>query len=170
MTLWPKHPLIPTAILALVLLAGAWWFYDPQVVVLLCMLAVMWQVVCALYYAARRNVGALKIRGIRFLIWIAVMIGAGIASRTYVDMTRARGDSLVAALQKYHAREGGYPASLAALVPRDIAVVPTVALVPIRSTPFDYRSDGKFYSLMYYTGILVVSEYVSTTAEWRTRD
>lgn len=151
-------------------LAAAWCFHDPQQVAVLCMLVVVWQVARALYYAVRRKVDALKICGIRFLIWVAVVIDAAAANRTYSDMTRARGDAIVAALQKYHAREGAYPKSLEALAPRDIAVIPTVALVPIRNTPFSYRSDGDKFALMFYTGILMVSEYDSSTAQWQTRD
>lgn len=59
----------------------------------------------------------------------------------------ARADTLVAACEKYHATEGVYPASLAALVPKFLPAVPV--LKPLAGTEAWYAGIDGFPYLMY---------------------
>jgi hypothetical protein len=167
---WKKHPLTITAVAVAVLAALAAYFFDAMLVALLCVLLALWQIIRALYHAVSHNVGALKWDGVRFVVWVAACVGATNVHDRYITLTKERGESIVAALKTYHAREGGYPKTLDALAPRDMAAVPTVALVPASGTKFNYRSDGAKFTLAYSPGFLMMTEYDSTTARWDTRD
>lgn len=164
-----KRPLMISAVLMLVLVAGA-WYLDAVVAVMLCLLAAAWQVLRLLYYAVRRNSGALKLAGMRFLMWAVVMTGTIAAMGHYSSQARTRGDTLVAALQAHRAKEGRYPDKLEALVPRDMTAIPEVTLNPVREGKFRYRSNGNSFRLMYVTGFRMGYEYDSETAKWEALD
>ena len=147
-----------------VVLAACAWYYDAMLIAMLCVLAVLWQAPRMLYYLVRGN------HGIRLLIWVAATASAMTAFDYYGKLTRSRGDALVAALHAWHAREGGYPPTLEALVPRDIAAVPTVALLPSHEQKFRYRIIEKHFRLMYLSGFRMGSEYDSEKRKWEELD
>jgi len=88
----------------------------------------------------------------------------------YGKLARARGDALVAALQANRAREGRHPQNLEALVPRDIAAIPMVALMPGSDQKFRYRISENHFRLMYVAGFRMASEYDSENAQWKELD
>ena len=80
---------------------------------------------------------------------------------------------MVSVLQSYRAREGRFPQTLDALVPRDIAVLPVVARAPSHVQPFRYRVQGEGgdkFLLMFHSGFRLQHTYDSTTAQWTLRD
>ncbi len=164
-----KRPLMISAGLAAVLAACA-WYYDAMTIAMLCVLAVLWQILRLLYYLLRWNRSGLAAGGIRLLIWVAAAASAMTAHGHYGKLSRASGDALVAALQAYRAREGRYPQNLEALVPRDIAAIPTVALIPSREQKFRYRLVENQFRLMYVAGFRMASEFDSEKAKWEELD
>jgi hypothetical protein len=164
-----KRPLLFSAVAAVVLAACA-WYYDAMLLAMLCFLAVLWQIACILYYAVRRRRDGLRSSGIRLLLWAPALASSIVAHNYYATLTRERGDALVGALQAHRALEGRYPQSLEKLVPRDIAVIPAVALNPAKLQKFRYSSDGISFRLNYYPGFLLTSEYDSSKGKWETRD
>jgi len=164
-----KRPLLISAGLGIALAACA-WYYDAMLIAMLCVAAVLWQLARLLYYLLRWNRGGLAAGGIRLLIWVAALFSAMTAQDYYGKLTRARGDALVAALQTYRAREGRYPQNLEALVPRDIAAIPVVALNPSSDQKFRYRISENNFRLMYIAGFRMASEYDSESAKWEELD
>ncbi len=167
-----KRPLFISGGLAgMLLIVG--WYYDPLTYAPLCLLAVLWQVLRGLYYALRRNWAALKLCGLRLLIWLIAMACLIVAHNFNLKETQKRADVLLSALQSYRAREGRFPPSLDALVPRDVAVLPLVARAPSRLQPFRYRVQGEagdHFMLMFESGFRLQHTYDSTTAHWTLRD
>jgi hypothetical protein len=153
-----------------IVLAACAWYYDAMLIAMLCVLAVLWQLARLLYYLLRWNRGGLAAGGIRLLIWVAATASAMTAQDHYGKLTRARGDALVAALQAYRAREGRYPQNLEALVPRNIAAIPMVALMPGSNQKFKYRIFENNFRLMYVAGFRMASEYDSENAKWAELD
>ena len=164
-----KRPLMVSAGLGIALAACA-WYYDAMLIAMLCVLAVLWQLARLLYYLLRWNRGGLTAGGIRLLIWVAATASAMTAQDHYGKLTRARGDALVVALQAYRAREGRYPQNLEALVPRDLAAIPMVALMPSSKQKFKYRIFENNFRLMYVAGFRMASEYDSENAKWEELD
>lgn len=167
-----KRPLLITAALATLLVAGG-IYVDALSIAPLCLLAVVWQVLRALYYVLRRNWPALKLCGLRLLIWIAAMFALIMVHNYYLKITQQRADTLVAALQTYRAREGRFPAELEALVPRDIALVPPMVNGPGAGRPFRYRlygDAGEKYTLIFHSGFRLQHSYDSTVMKWEVRD
>ena len=103
-----KRPLIITAVLATLLVATG-VSIDALTFAPLGLLVVFWQILRALYYVLRRNWPALKLCGLRLLIWIAAMFVLVMVHDYYQKITQKSADTLVAALQTYRAREGRYP-------------------------------------------------------------
>jgi len=160
-----KRRLMISAALAAVLVACA-WYYDAMLIAMLCVLAVLVQLVRLLYNLLKWNRAGLAAGGIRLAVWVAATAGTLTAHNHYATLTRTRGDALVAALQAYRAREGRYPAQLEALVPRDIAAIPAVALVPSREQKFRYRLVENDFRLVYFAGFRLASEYDSQSGKW----
>lgn len=153
------------------LIAG--WYYDPLTYAPLCLLAALWQVLRARYYALRGNWVALKLCGLRLLIWVVAMACLIGAHNYYLKATQKKADALVLSLQSYRVREGRYPHSLKALVPRDISVVPVVTWSPGHLQPFRYRLQGEAgdqFMLMFDSGFRLQRTYDSITAKWTLRD
>ena len=167
-----KRPLIITAVLATLLVATG-VSIDALTFAPLGLLVVFWQILRALYYVLRRNWPALKLCGLRLLIWIAAMFVLVMVHDYYQKITQKSADTLVAALQTYRAREGRYPRELDALAPRDIAQVPLTVNSPGAGRPFRYRLDGdagERYTLSFNSGFRLQHIYDSTTKKWELRD
>ena len=163
-----KRPLIISAVLAALIVAAGVWanalLYAP-----LCLLAALWQIVRGLYYLLRRKWPALKLCGLRLLIWIAAMFLLTAVHSYYKDITQQRGEALVTALQSYRVREGRYPRELAALAPRDIAGIPLTVQSPGEGRPFRYRLEGETganYQLMFHTGFRWQHTYDPKVGKW----
>jgi hypothetical protein len=164
-----RRPLIVSAVLAGLLLALA-WYNEPMFAAMLCMLAVLFQLLRLLYYLIGWNKHGLAGSGVRLLIWVAAMVGAGAIHAQYADQARKNGEALVAVLQSYRAREGRYPPNLEALVPRDVAAVPVPASPPGSPRKFHYRLSGEHFRLMYVTGFRMGSEFSSENGKWEALD
>lgn len=164
-----KRPLTISAVLA-VALVGFGWHYDPIFAAMLCLLAMVWQIVRLLYYLLRWNKNGLALGGARLLIWVAAMATAIGVHDHYATRTHAGGEALVAALQAYRAREGRYPEKLEALVPRDIAAIPAMASPAGSNRRFYYRLSGEQFHLMYVTGFRMGKEFDSGTGKWTELD
>ncbi len=164
-----KRSLWINAALAVVLLACA-WYYDAMLIAMLCVAAVLWQVLRLFYYLLRWNRAGLAAGGIRLLIWVSATTGVMMTLDHYSSLTQARGEALVQALQAYRAREGRYPQSLEALAPRDITQIPEVALAPSSGRKFHYRLVENQFRLMYVIGFRMASEYDSEKAKWESLD
>ncbi|MEQ1773161.1 MAG: hypothetical protein ABL891_05190 [Burkholderiales bacterium] len=165
-----KRPLIISALFIVVLIVGVGLFVDVVFATMLCVMAMMWQMLRLLYYAVRWNTRGLKVIGARLLMWAAAAFGLGAMFSHYSDVARVQGGSLVAALQAHRAREGRFPEQIEALAPRDIAVIPMVKMSPIREQKFRYRSNGKTFTLLYVTGFRMGATYDSETAKWEALD
>ena len=91
---------------------------------------------------------AVELRSLRWAFWKA--------SGFYQESAKVRqseqiGDRIVAAIERYHHREGHYPAKLEELVPRDIPAI----LPPIEGRKkWEYwpRSDGSDFDLEFWEG------------------
>jgi hypothetical protein len=164
-----KRSLTISALFVVVVVIGA-GFVDVTIAIMLCVMAVAWQILRLLYYALRWNTAGLKLIGIRLLMWVAAAFGTGAILGHYSDQARAQGNTLVAALQAHRAREGRYPEKLEALVPRDIAAIPMVAQNPIHEKKFIYHSNGNTYTLLYVTGFRMGASYNSDEAKWEVLD
>jgi hypothetical protein len=164
-----KRPLIISAVFILVLVMGV-WYLDTMFAAMLCLLAILWQILRLLYYAVRRNSNRLKLIGARFVMWVAAIVSMMTLFNHYSSRAQASGETVLAALQAHRAREGSYPEKLEALVPRDMAAIPMVALNPVREGKFRYRSNGKTFTLMYVTGFRMGSVYDSEAAKWEALD
>lgn len=165
-----KRPLTISAVLAAGMAVLAWYF-DPLFVTLLCLVAILWQIVRLLVDLLRWNKNGLALGGVRLVIWVGAMAATIGALDYYTTRAQAGGEALVAALQAYRAREGRYPEKLEALAPRDIAAVPLMPSPPGRSErSFYYRLSGEHFRLMYYTGIRMGKEFDSSTGKWEALD
>ena len=167
-----KRPLIISGALACALVAVG-WYHDALMFAPIGLLAVFWQTLRALYYVVRRNWPALKLCGIRVLIWFAAMaILVGVHDH-YLNATKKNAEALVASLQSYRAREGHFPPDLGALAPRDIATVPQAMMAPANVYPFRYRVAGDKpdnYTLRFFTGFRHQHIYDSETGKWEVTD
>ncbi len=166
-----QRPLMISAGLVVAVMTGS-WFSDLMLALMAGMLVMAWQVLRLLYYAVRGNTPGLGLTGIRLLLWLAGSLGTVVLFGHYDDQARAQGDTVIAALQAYRAREGRYPEKLDALAPKDIATVPMVAMSPLRDRPFRYISadNGATFMLMYVIGFRMGAEYHSGTAKWMALD
>ena len=167
-----KRPMIVSVILAGILVTVG-WYQDALVFAPLCLLAAFWQVLRAMYYALRRNGPALKLCGMRLLIWAAAMAILIAAHNYYLNTTKKSADAVVASLQIYCAREGRFPLNLEALAPRDIPAVPAATMAPGNVYPFRYRVSGdkaENFTLRFYTGFRHQHIYDSTTGKWELTD
>jgi hypothetical protein len=179
-----KKPLLISAGLAglLVIVGG---YNDALMFAPIGLLALCWQVLCALGYTVRRQWLMLKLCGLRMLIWIAALAILTGVHNYYLKTTRQSAQDVVSALQGYRAREGHYPKTLEALAPRDIAVVPLWRMSPSRDYPFHYRPTGApgttdawgvyqgqalNYTLRYFTGFRHQHIYDSATGQWTLTD
>ena len=163
--------IISGALAGLVVVVG--WYHDALVFAPVGLLAVIWQALPALYYLIRRNWPALKLCGIRVLIWIAAMAILIAVHSYYLNATKKSAEELVASLQNYRAREGHFPPDLAALAPRDIAAVPQAMMAPATVYPFRYRVAGDKpanYTLRFYTGFRHQHIYDSAAGKWKVTD
>ena len=167
-----RRPLIISVVLAAVA-AGSAWVFDVWLLAFLitslCMVAVLWNMVCLLYYAVRWNRRGLKLTVLRLVLWVAAMFAAIAAHNQFTEASRARAESLVSVLRTYHAREGRYPDTLEALVPRDLPAVPTLARGG-GSQKFRYRKQDAAYTLSYVSGWMTMTTYDSATGKWETVD
>jgi hypothetical protein len=167
-----KRPLIFSAALAGVLVAAG-WYLDALVFAPIGLLAVFWQALRAIYYVLRRNRLALKLCGIRALIWFAAMGILVAVHNYYLKSTKKSADDLVASLQTYRMREGCFPKTLEALAPRDIPAVPLAMMAPGNVYPFRYRVSGDNadkFTLRFYTGFRHQHTYDSATGKWDLTD
>jgi len=167
-----KRPLIISAVVAGILVAVG-WYYDALVFAPLALLAVFWQVLRAGYYSLRRNGPALKLCGMRLLIWAAAMAILIAVHNTYLETTKRNADAVVASLQAYRAREGSFPQNLEVLAPRDIPTVPVATMAPDNVYPFRYRVSGdkaEDFTLRFSTGFRHQHIYDSTTGKWEVTD
>lgn len=164
-----KRPLIISAVLAIGLV-GFGWYYDPMFAAMLCLLAVLWQVVRLLYYLLRWNKNGLALCGVRFVIWVAAIAAAMTVHEYYATRAHAGGEALVAALQAYRAREGRYPEKLESLAPRDIVAIPAMASPAGSNRRFYYRLSGEHFHLMYVTGFRMGKAFDSSTGKWEVLD
>ncbi len=164
-----KRPLMISLAVMLMLVAGS-WLLDITITIMVCMLAIAWQVVRLLYYAVRRNARGLKLTGMRLLLWMAVVLGVGQVMGHYAAQGREKGEALFAARQAYRTREGRYPDTLDALRPRDIATVPVLILRPGKEQPFHYRFRDNHFRLMYSYAFRIGYEYDSKNGKWEALD
>lgn len=160
-----KRPLLTSLAVMLALLIGA-WYLDFMIAIMVCVLVLLLQVVRLLYYAVMRNIHGLKLTGLRLLVWMAAVFATAHVMGYYAGQARTQGDALVAALQRYHAREGRYPEKLEALAPRDIVAIPVAVSRPSHEQKFHYRGEQKRYRLMYGYAFKMGYEYDSETAKW----
>jgi hypothetical protein len=111
-----------------------------------------------------------KLAAARVGIWSAVVALGAVSHNHFTDVTRARAESLVAALKAYHAREGRYPDVLEALVPKDIKAVPVSVQSLSRERPFRYDTREGQYTLSYFPGFRLMTTYRSESGKWQTLD
>lgn len=167
-----KRPLMISATLAAMLLVSG-WYIGALLFAPLALLAAVWQILRALYHLLRRQWPALRLCGLRLVIWLIVLMSLIVTHDFYLKRTQAGADAIVAALQSYHVRDGHYPADLSALVPRDISIVPVVTLKPNDKQQFRYwvpeKSADKF-TLTFYSGFHMSHTYDSTISRWELRD
>lgn len=167
-----KRPLIISLALACALVAVG-WYQDALVFAPIGLVAVFWQALRALYYVVRRSWRALKLCGIRVLIWIAAMVILVVVHDHYLSATKKSAEELIVSLQSYRAREGHFPPDLEALAPRDIATVPQATMAPANVYPFRYRVSGDKpdnYTLRFFTGFRHQHIYDSATGKWELTD
>lgn len=167
-----KRALLISAVLAsLLVIVG--WYNDALMFAPFGLLALIWQIVCALGYMVLRRWHMLKRCGARMLIWLAAIAALMFIHDYYLKTTRTSAEAVLSALQAYRAREGRYPPNLEALAPRDMAVVPQWSMAPSRVQPFRYRLEGdkgENFDLRYFTGWRHQHVYESASGTWKLTD
>lgn len=173
-----QRPLMISGMLA-ILLVLVGWYYDALLFAPFGLLALLWQILCAIYFAVRRDRQGLKVSGVRMLIWMAAMAILITVHNQYLKNTRKNAEAVVTALQNFRAREGYYPKDLEALVPRDIAVLPKSAMSPRHVYPFQYRTvpageavaeKALSFNLRFHTGFRHQHIYDSVSGQWKLTD
>lgn len=81
-----------------------------------------------------------------YLAAIAAVIGLRIVN---TGIGKQRADAVVAAVERFHAREGKYPERLDQLVPDFLPEVPAKAKLTLMDSGFRYRASAQSHSLSY---------------------
>lgn len=90
----------------------------------------------------RRAVGNAYAVLVPLLLFAAFTFGGG---ASYHKLTEDRAAQVARALERYRARQGGYPAALASLAPRDLLLVPRPVI--LKDEGWCYQSGADFYRL-----------------------
>jgi len=89
-----------------------------------------------------------RLIGLGFAVLVPILVSVGFRygwDVSFPQMTEDRAERIGNALERYFEREGGYPARLSDLVPRDLVFVP--APVMFRGEDWCYQADGSAYRL-----------------------
>lgn len=94
-----------------------------------------------------------------------------LAARWQNHQTQRRATGLIRQLNRYRRQHGGFPDSLAQLVPRYLPVVPTTAY-GLRPPAFHYAraADAPTFELLYWPHHTVEWRYTSADGHWHVQD
>jgi len=163
---WPKIAVATFAFAVLVLVG-----LEPELFVMTAITGVVAMVaVPALLFGllgSRRGV-VLWSGGTLAVVLGAFMVAARIANRQQV-LSMERGDTIAAALARYHEREGSYPDALAELVPVDLKAVPISAMGVFHDYPFRYSRGTENYVLSFPSIVFLVA-HRRADGNWRVDD
>lgn len=116
-----------------------------------------------------------KHSGIFIYLLVAAILSIplnGIVYHSKKAQSIERGKTIVAALESYRARTGGYPSKLSDLVPTDLPQIPSTCMGILDSTQFNYGTDETrtHFRIGFKCPFFLYTSYSTRQSRWITDD